>query len=232
MTRMKFKNLFLNFLDIWGFGSRPMFRTIQNMFTRPGYMLREYLTGHQPLYFPPFKMLVVIIVVFLMSAWLLNANLSHEFTLGGLIKETESSLSPTASQLVNYIDKLLFWLYDHLAFAVLAMQLFAVIATRIAFRRCKLKWTMVELFFVHIYLAAQYYILEIACIWTLGNDIDDANHGLVFSAISILYQWLTFTQLYELGPWKSLLYFMFRGIWYVVIVFVAILIPILILSLI
>ena len=56
----------MNFLDIWGLGNRPMFRTLRELFWRPGYMVRDYLNGHRQFYFPPFKLLAVVIV-FLIS---------------------------------------------------------------------------------------------------------------------------------------------------------------------
>ena len=52
--RFNWRLLFLNFLDIWGLGNRPMFRTIRDLFWRPGYMIKDYLHGHHLSYFPPF----------------------------------------------------------------------------------------------------------------------------------------------------------------------------------
>lgn len=61
--RYTWKQAFLNFLDIWGLGNRPMFRTIKELFWRPGYMVRDYLSGHRQFYFPPFKLLAVMAIL-------------------------------------------------------------------------------------------------------------------------------------------------------------------------
>lgn len=58
--RYSFKNAFLLFIDVWGLGNRGMFRTIRDIFLRPGYMIGDYLRGMQMAYFPPFKMLFLI----------------------------------------------------------------------------------------------------------------------------------------------------------------------------
>ena len=58
--RYSFKNAFLLFIDVWGLGNRGMFRTLRDLFLRPGYMIRDYLCGMQMAYFPPFKMLFLI----------------------------------------------------------------------------------------------------------------------------------------------------------------------------
>ena len=58
--RYSFKTAMLGFLDVWGLGNRGMFRTIRDLFLRPGYMIRDYLKGMQAAYFPPFKMFFVL----------------------------------------------------------------------------------------------------------------------------------------------------------------------------
>lgn len=58
--RYSMKNAFLLYLDVWGLGNRGMFRTLRDLFLRPGYMIRDYLSGMQMAYFPPFKMFFLI----------------------------------------------------------------------------------------------------------------------------------------------------------------------------
>jgi len=72
--RYSFKQAFLLFMDVWGLGNRGMFRTIRDLLLRPGYMIRDYLSGMQMAYFPPFKMffLVVALSVFVDSGFNIN----------------------------------------------------------------------------------------------------------------------------------------------------------------
>ena len=58
--RYSFKNALLLFLDVWGVGNRGMFRSIRDLMLRPGYMIRDYLSGMQMAYFPPFKMFFLL----------------------------------------------------------------------------------------------------------------------------------------------------------------------------
>jgi len=51
------------FLDVWGLGNRSMFRSIRDLLLRPGYMIRDYLSGMQMAYFPPFKMYFLLIAL-------------------------------------------------------------------------------------------------------------------------------------------------------------------------
>ena len=58
--RYSFKNAFLLFLDVWGLGNRGMFRTLRDLILRPGYMIRDYLSGMQMAYYPPFKLFFLL----------------------------------------------------------------------------------------------------------------------------------------------------------------------------
>ena len=58
--RFSFKKALLLFIDVWGIGNRGMFRSIRDLMFRPGYMIRDYLSGMQSAYFPPFKMFFLL----------------------------------------------------------------------------------------------------------------------------------------------------------------------------
>lgn len=64
--RYSFKKALLLYLDVWGLGNRGMFRSIRDLMLRPGYMIRDYLGGMQMAYFPPFKMLFLLLALSLL----------------------------------------------------------------------------------------------------------------------------------------------------------------------
>ena len=63
--RYSFKNAVLLFLDVWGMGNRGMFRTLRDLILRPGYLIRDYISGMQMAYFPPFKLLFLLTALLL-----------------------------------------------------------------------------------------------------------------------------------------------------------------------
>lgn len=63
--RYSFKNAILLFLDVWGMGNRGMFRTLRDLILRPGYLIRDYISGMQMAYFPPFKLLFLLTALLL-----------------------------------------------------------------------------------------------------------------------------------------------------------------------
>ena len=71
-SRFSWRQAIMNVLDIWGLGSRPIFRTIRDLFWRPGYLVRDYLNGHRQYYFPPFKLLAVTLVLLIFVSYLVK----------------------------------------------------------------------------------------------------------------------------------------------------------------
>lgn len=63
--RYSLRNALLLFLDVWGVGNRGMFRTLRDLLLRPGYMIRDYISGMQMAYFPPFKLLFLLVALHL-----------------------------------------------------------------------------------------------------------------------------------------------------------------------
>ena len=91
--RYSFKNALFLFLDVWGMGNRGMFRTLRDLILRPGYLIRDYISGMQMAYFPPFKLL------FLLTALLLvvdsGVNLKGDNYLASYHEQTKESLLST-----------------------------------------------------------------------------------------------------------------------------------------
>lgn len=76
--RFSFKKAFLLFLDIWGVGNRGMFRSIRDLMLRPGYMIRDYVSGRQSAYFPPFKMFFILATFSLLLSHGIDLSLEDE----------------------------------------------------------------------------------------------------------------------------------------------------------
>lgn len=85
--RFSFKKAALLFLDVWGVGNRSMFRSIRDLMLRPGFMIRDYLSGMQSAYFPPFKMF------FLLAAFSLVVE--HGFNFGLDVNDVQDEAPKT-----------------------------------------------------------------------------------------------------------------------------------------
>lgn len=200
--RVSSKTVLQGFLDIWGFGSRSMIRSIHELFWRPGYMMRDYLSGHQPLYFPPFKMLIIMTLLFALVCSLRGIEPSADgaFVYGDVIPRY------CDHQWVVYtfakIDKALVWLHVHPAYSVIAAGIFYIVASWIVFQR---RMSFFEVFFSQIYISCQMQIT--GALWVLITGSEAYYNVPPFAVplmIGLPLLCYDYAQLYNLRLWPAL----------------------------
>ena len=209
--RFNWKLLFLNFMDIWGLGNRPMFRTIRDLFWRPGYMIKDYLRGHQLSYFPPFKMLAVWTVILLFMFWFLrhtgavDPGPAKTFT-DGVVNSVGDKMSAATSWLIAQIDQALSFLDDHMLYKIIVQTILVVVAVKWAFRKVS-DFNYVETFISQIYINCQFHILAVANMlltWKIPTSYSFFPYveGLILPPFVLAYD---FHQLYGV-TWKKALW--------------------------
>ena len=197
-VRLTARNVMSNALDVWGAGSRSMPRNIMHLLLRPGYMIADYLRGHRQPYFPPFKMLFVMMATFVMivhvSRWLANySEPKSSSELVGIvnsmnyIEKDATKASDDAWHSFNVrkeimgatISKLSEWFDNHQAISIVVIQGFVAVSIWIVFRRSKRlpRLTLSEQFFVQVFLSNQilicstiYFLLSL--MWVRGGNED------------------------------------------------------------
>ena len=102
--RYSFKKAFLLFLDVWGVGNRGMFRTLRDLILRPGYMIRDYISGMQMAYFPPFKLLFLLTALTLVvdSGVNLKGENQYESINDQVIKKSDDSIAKKQAYTMYY----------------------------------------------------------------------------------------------------------------------------------
>lgn len=198
-VRFTFKRLIHNFLDIWGMGNRPMFRTMRDLLWRPGYMIRDYLGGHHLSYFPPFKMLAVLtIFIVLLSIALKLVPFDFSDHLANIIAPFEANgVSRPTRLLLDYITRLVDYLDDNDLSRIMVQNIFVVLAAWITFR--KKGYNLVETFFAQIYINCQFHLITI--VWILVTFNLPPTYFLPYTVplgIAVLVLIYDFKQLYGL----------------------------------
>lgn len=167
-SRYTWKQAALNFLDIWGLGNRPMFRTLKELFWRPGYMIRDYLNGHRQFYFPPFKLLAVTVILYIFVTFLMVKILGlmggDAATLSGYNSDSFSSLMVELleghqfSGVLKVMADSLLWFFGilskNLLYDWLFLAVFLVICVSIAFRFVS-RYNIVETYIFFIFILSQ-----------------------------------------------------------------------------
>lgn len=155
--RFTFKRLFHGFMDIWGLGNRPMFRSMLDLLWRPGYMIRDYLNGHHLSYFPPFKMLAIMLVLTAFFTWLFDIEVEPPILDQKHLEAIEKRVTGIA------IPDMAKQFFDILAknrlYRVLLMNVVLVFVVWLVFRKRGLN--LVETFFSQIYINCQMQLVAI-----------------------------------------------------------------------
>lgn len=216
--RFTWKLLILNFLDIWGLGNRPMFRTIRDLYWRPGYMMRDYLRGHHLSYFPPFKLLALLTVLLIFISWLLNYLWGINIVLGekrlfadhldSIDFKELISIKSNPKEIIGYIRLAEEFLNNHILYRILIQNAILVFVVWFIMRHIG-KLNVVETFFTQIYINSQFLIVGIIALlltheFSLGIFFPYAVPDSLLLLTPLLLTW-DFHQLYGLS-WKSALW--------------------------
>ena len=167
--RYSWRQAILNFLDIWGLGNRPMFRTLRELFVRPGYMVRDYLSGHRQFYFPPFKLLAVAVVMLLAISW--AAGVKIDSILGRLLNIKLDQFHPRGAilSLSNMFKQFIQFLSSHMLYEWLVIGVIALLCIWAGFRRLR-RHNFVETYIFLIFILAQVLICRMPVLLLSGLD--------------------------------------------------------------
>lgn len=220
-VRFTFKRLIHNFLDIWGMGNRPMFRSMRDLFWRPGYMIRDYLGGHHLSYFPPFKMLAVLtIFIFLLALTLRLKPFDFSEHWGSIINSIyDKGMRRSTKLFLNYITQLISYLDNNDLSRIMVQNVFVVLAAWITFR--KKGFNLVETFFAQIYINCQMHMITI--VWILLTLNLPPSYWLPYSlptGLAVLILIYDYKQLYNLklvsAIGRTLLFVIMVAVMYVI----------------
>ena len=185
-------------LDVWGVGSRSLPYSLWQLMWRPGYMMRDYISGKRQVSFPPVKMLLLVgFAVMLIGNW--------------VDPEEEVVVEPITSTGVRYyLDVISDWLDSHTEWFVLACFTFLVVPVWALFRyspRCT-KHTLPQGFFVQVLAASQFYLWLMLAFLVLSLLVPDGDYEFVgftvFVVLLPIMLMVDFKQLFGFGWWGTL----------------------------
>lgn len=158
--RFSLRRVILNILDIWGLGNRPMFRTLHDLFWRPGYMVRDYLRGHRQFYFPPFKLIALMVVFTFFVHWLTRQEYGEDLSFLKDIPLESYNLPDFVITLAEWGIKLLEFLFANPLYEYIVLTGILVVVVRVAFRKIS-NYNFVEIFIFLIYLTSIELLIDI-----------------------------------------------------------------------
>ena len=178
--RVGWKSLKENIALLWGMDSRSLSYTLFQLLTRPGYLVRDYISGRRQVSFPPVKMLVIaslFMVIFESVFHLENEVMSIHFN-------------------IPEIDNVIKWFNDNKSWGTLFYQIFFILPTWVVFRFAPgyPRHTLPEGFFLQIFVSTQSLLLTFL-------DYLSADFENVVATIFLI---ITYRQLFGYSWWGTL----------------------------
>lgn len=171
--------------------------TLINLFTRPGYMIREFIEGKRVIYYPPVQLLFFVGTLYMLlylamdveDAQLINTEKGSDF---------EKLVS---TGLLKYLYNIVDYLTHNKAAGALYMVFMFVLPNKLVYRKTEVgsKLNLTEHFYIMSFVMCQYLVLGMLC--TLTKPILPNLDDLHMITVIFLWTW-TYKQLYEL-KWRQ-----------------------------
>lgn len=165
---------------LWGLDSRSLGYTLVQLLGRPGYLVRDYISGHRQVSFPPVKMLVLVCL----SVVIFESVFHQENNVISMHFKDEK------------IDSVIAWINAQKSWATLLYQSLYILPTWLVFRFAPgyPRHTLPEGFFLQVFLSVQSLLLSFLGYW--NSDIE--------LWLWLIYMYITYRQLFGYGWWSTL----------------------------
>ncbi|MBQ7741492.1 MAG: DUF3667 domain-containing protein [Bacteroidaceae bacterium] len=175
-----------NIMMVWGMESRSLPYSLVQLLGRPGYFIRDYISGRRQVCFPPVKMLVIVGILVTLLEHLI------------VPQTAEVNMEATADTLkaahIDFLTSTLVWLSNHREWSTLIYGCFMIFPTWLMFRKAPAYpyHTMPEGFFVQVLICTIIVIVEPFDEWRV-----------VYPFMAIYYV-ITYHQLFGYGWWTTI----------------------------
>ena len=170
-----------NVAILWGMDSRSLGYTLLQLLGRPGYLVRDYISGRRQVSFPPVKMLVIVCLFVVIVESFFH------------VKNDVVGLKFNVQEL----DDIVAWINSQKSWATLFLQSFYILPTWLVFRfapgyPCH---TLPEGFFLQVFLS----VLSLISTIVIGYWSDELD-----LAFFVIYMYIAYRQLFGYGWWGTL----------------------------
>lgn len=169
-----------NITLLWGLDSRSLSYTLMQLIGRPGYLVRDYVSGHRQVSFPPVKALVLVCLF---------------VVLFETVFQVENEVLPIKFD-VQRIDAIVEWVNSQKSWATLLFQSLYILPTWLVFRFAPgyPRHTLPEGFFLQVFLSVLSLLLCFVGYW----------NGHAETVIWMVYMFASYRQFFGYGWWSTL----------------------------
>ncbi|MCR4921550.1 MAG: DUF3667 domain-containing protein [Bacteroidaceae bacterium] len=199
--RLTVRHVVDSVLSIFTNADGRLIHTLRDLFSRPGYMMRDYVRGHRVEYISPIQMLFCLATVYLFIQWVLHVNPDEAIITQAVPTNTAETAVEMA--LTQQVQSFLRTFMSNKAFSSLAMVFFMTVPMKYRLRHTERGRDLnyVELYYIAAYAECQSMIIVIAMLplmWLTGRVCAEA----MMLVDAMFYVW-DFRQLLDVSWWRS-----------------------------
>ena len=165
--------------QLWGIESRSAVYTLWQLLLRPGYLVRDYISGKRQISYPPVNLLIILAAVVALARYFFPLPTPEPIQTG-----------------YKYVDWAFVWFGNHQNIAELLFGCVVILPTWFIFRKAPRypNHTIPEGFYLQVYLAILSYIFTSIF----------AEQSIIASALGVVYNFMAYKQLFGYGYWGTL----------------------------
>ena len=177
--------------------------TLRDLFTRPGYMIADYLKGCRAEYFQPVQMLFFLATIYVLLKMVLKLE-SDAIVISGIEDEMATDPSAEAQIVLQWVKKAVEWFQSNKALSVLLSNLLLLFPLKRTFRKTEQgrDMNLTEYFFAMAFIGCQQLI--IAMVVSPVEKLLGIDLSTLLTIISMLmYLWF-YRQFFQITWWRSI----------------------------
>ncbi|MBQ8486151.1 MAG: DUF3667 domain-containing protein [Prevotella sp.] len=180
LGRVGWQSIKDNVALLWGMDSRSLGYTLLQLLGRPGYLVRDYISGRRQVSFPPVKMMVIVCLFVVIFETVFHLE-NDVVTIKLNVKE---------------VNDVIAWINSQKSWATLLVQSLLILPTWLVFRFAPSypRHTLPEGFFLQVFLSVQALLLSFFGYWS----------GTAELVLCEVYMYITYRQLFGYGWWSTL----------------------------
>lgn len=183
-------------MDVWGVGTRSLPYSLWQLIWRPGYLMRDYISGKRQVSFPPVKMLVVVAVL------VFAVNQLFHVVYGG------DDDSATTDSVNVFLTRYFYdWMAAHIEWATLFAFSMFIVPVWFVFRYAPRlpRHTLPQGFFIQVFIGVQFLLFYVIVILLTVTEADGDLAGaiMVFLVLPLMLV-IDYKQLFGYGWWATI----------------------------
>lgn len=196
------KSVWGSVMDVWGVGTRSLPYSLWQLLWRPGYLIRDYISGKRQVSFPPVKMMVIVAFFALMIIGLIDPEMAGN--------DDVTNVSATGYE--HYVDLISNWLDNHPEWAFLSLFSLLILPVYYLFRHAPKfpRHSLPQGFFIQVFTCTQFILLmTIVAVVIAGlnpfilEEEDEDVSGIMVPLV-LLILLFDYKQLFGYGWWGTL----------------------------